>query len=426
MRVDVVSGKARKLIIVLLSLTLIMGITTVAPAHQDYVFTYSEYTDPTNNVPAITFNDGATVYVTVTDQNTSGPTVPTVTIGVKNDQDENTIPVIVYDGDADNIYEGSFIIHSGADAAGYLHMEDRQTATITANLDGDALEGKATITADYVGALRDNIWTYSDPTYIVEEIEFGDGDTVYVKVTDTVTKGGTKPITAENNTKGNTISVNVTDSNSDSFYLGSFIVYSGANDDANDKLALFYGESATITADLAEDGSPGTKTITASYIPPAPTNLTAAPIVEGSIRLSWTASSPETNVAQYNIYRAITIQGQNFASPLNNVSVGTTTYTDSATTDGVTYYYVVRAQSNAGHIETNTNEAIATADAAPPPSPSGLTAAPISGDGVQLTWTASSPETDVLQYNIYRATSSGAQDLSSPNLYGFCRDYQLH
>ncbi|GAI31365.1 unnamed protein product, partial [marine sediment metagenome] len=130
--------------------------------------------------------------------------------------------------------------------------------------------------------------------------------------------------------------------------------------------------------------------------------------------LSWTASSPETNVAQYNIYRAITSQGQNFASLLASVSVGTTTYTDSATSDGVTYYYVVRAQSNAGHIETNTNEAIATADATPPPSPSNLAAAPISGDGVQLTWTASSPETDVSQYNIYRATSSGAQDFFSP------------
>ena len=45
MKVDVVSGKARKLIIVLLSLTLILGITTVAPAAQDDVFTYSEYTD---------------------------------------------------------------------------------------------------------------------------------------------------------------------------------------------------------------------------------------------------------------------------------------------------------------------------------------------------------------------------------------------
>ena len=72
------------------------------------------------------------------------------------------------------------------------------------------------------------------------------------------------------------------------------------------------------------------------------------------------------------------------------------------------------AVSKTGTMETNTNEAIATADATPPPSPSSLTAAPISGDGVQLTWTASSPETDVFQYNIYRSTSSGAQDFSSP------------
>lgn len=218
MRVDVVSGKARKSIIVLLSLTLIMGITAVAPAYQDYVFTYS---DLLYSVPAIIFDDGATVYVTVTDQNTSGGTK---TIGVKNDQEGNTIPVIVDDSDDnDKIYKGSFVIRSGLDAAGYLHMEHEQTATITANLDGDVNEGTATITADYTAALQDNIWTYSDPTYIVEETEFGDGDTVYVKVTDTVTKGGTIEITVQNNDKWNEIHVDVLDDNSDSFYLGDFI-----------------------------------------------------------------------------------------------------------------------------------------------------------------------------------------------------------
>ena len=414
MRVDVVSGKVRKLIIVLLSLTLIMGITTVAAAYVDYVFTYSAYTDPANNVPAITFGDGATVYVTVTDQNTSGPAVPTVTVGVKNDQDGNTIPVIVNDSNADEIYEGSFIIHSGADAAGYLHMEHEQTATITANLDGDEYQGTATITADYVGALQDNIWTYSDSTYTVEETEFGDGDTVYVKVTDTETKGGTKEITVQNNDKWNEILVDVTDSNSDSFYHGSFIVHSEANDDANDKLALFYEESATITADLAGDGTSGTKIIYAAYTTPAPTNLKAAAIAGGSILRTWTPSSPETNVSQYNIYRAIVSGEQDYASPLASVPPGTDTYTDSATTHGITYYYVVRSLNRSGAMETNTNEAIATADATPPPSPSNLAAAPITEDGIQLTWTASSPETDVSQYNIYRATSSGAQDYSSP------------
>ncbi len=411
MRVDRVLGRTRGLVIAFLSLTLIMGITTVVLASVDYVFTYSEYTDPTNNVPAITFNDGATVYVTVTDHNNSGGSVQ---IGVKNDQEENTIPVIVDDSDADKIYEGSFIIHSGDDAAGYLHMEHGQTATITANLDGDEYEGTAIITANYVGALQDNIWTYSDPAYTVEETEFGDGDTVYVKVTDTETKGGTKEITVQNNDKWNEIHVDVTDSNSDSFYHGSFIVHSEANDDPNDKLGLFYGETATITADLANDGTPGTKIIYAAYTTPAPTNLKASAIAGGSILLTWIPSSPETNVSQYNIYRAIVSGEQDYASPLASVPPGTDTYTDNATTHEITYYYVVRSLNRSGAMETNTNEAIATADATPPPSPSGLTAAPISGDGVQLTWTVSSPEMDVSQYNIYRATSSGAQDFSSP------------
>ena len=271
------------------------------------------------------------------------------------------------------------------------------------------------IAAGYgIAQLTDVIWTYSDSSRTVEATEFGDGDTVYLKVTDTKTKGGTKAITVQNTTVGNTISVNVTDSNSDSFYLGSFIVYSGANDDANDKLSLFDGQSATITADLAADGTSGTETITAAYGAPSPTNLTATAIAGGSIELTWTPSSPETNVAQYYIYRSTTSGGQDYNSPLATVSAGTTTYTDSATTDGVTYYYVVRARDLSGNFETNTNEAIATADATSPPSPSNLTATPISEDGIQLSWTASSPETDVTQYNIYRATSLGAEDYSSP------------
>lgn len=71
-----------------------------------------------------------------------------------------------------------------------------------------------------------------------------------------------------------------------------------------DKFALFQGDSATITADLTNDGTSGIQTITANYLPPSPTNLTATPIAGGSIRLDWPASSPETRVCQYNVYRA--------------------------------------------------------------------------------------------------------------------------
>ena len=405
-------SRTRGLVIVFISLTLVVAATSVAPAYQDIVATYSEYTDFGNNQPATTFGDGKTVYVTVSDSGTTG--TPSKPITVTNDVEGNSITVLVTEGATTYVYEGSFVIHSGEDEANKLHMTDGQKATIKANLDGDIYYDEKKITADYdVVTLKDQIWTYSDSSRTVEETEFGDGDPVYVKVTDTETKGGTKVITVENTNIGNTISVNVTDLSNNSFYIGYFIVYSGANDDASDKLALFYGESATITADLDGDGAPGTATITADYTAPAPTNLTATAIAGGSIRVDWTPSSPETNVDQYKIYRSTTSEGQDFNSPLASVSAGTGTYTDSATASGVTYYYAVRAQDKSGNMEDNTNEAMATADAILPPSPTNLQAVPISGDGIELTWTASSPETDVFRYNIYRATSS-AQDYSSP------------
>jgi len=147
--------------------------------------------------------------------------------------------------------------------------------------------------------------------------------------------------------------------------------------------------------------------------PSAPTNLSAVALTEGGIKLSWTASS-SGDVAQYNIYKATSSGGQNYSNPTYTVSTGTTTYTDTSTTDGQTYYYVVRAQDAAGNIETNTNEVSATASGTGPPPPTNLTATAIAGGSIQLSWTASSPETNVAQYNIYRATSSGGQDYSSP------------
>ncbi len=147
--------------------------------------------------------------------------------------------------------------------------------------------------------------------------------------------------------------------------------------------------------------------------PPAPTNLTATAIAGGSIKLTWTASS-SGDVDKYNIYRATESGEEDYTSSLASVSAGTATYTDTTTTDGVTYYYVVRAQDSIGNIETNTNEASATASGTGPPAPTNLTATAIVGGSIKLTWTASFPETDVSQYNIYRAITSGGQDPNSP------------
>jgi len=127
--------------------------------------------------------------------------------------------------------------------------------------------------------------------------------------------------------------------------------------------------SVPVTAtDAASNSATSSITLTLNNTaPPAPTGLSATALVGGSIKLTWTASSPETNVSQYNIYRATTSGGQDYSSPTYTVSAGITTYTDTATTDGVTYYYVVRAQDAVGNIETNTNEVSATASTTGPP-----------------------------------------------------------
>jgi len=94
--------------------------------------------------------------------------------------------------------------------------------------------------------------------------------------------------------------------------------------------------------------------------PSPPTNLTATAIEGGSIKLTWTASS-SSDVAQYNIYRATSSGGEDYSSPTYTASSTATAYTDTSTSNGITYYYVVRAQDSVGNIDTNTNEASATA-----------------------------------------------------------------
>ncbi|GAH30731.1 unnamed protein product, partial [marine sediment metagenome] len=177
-----------------------------------------------------------------------------------------------------------------------------------------------------------------------------------------------------------------------------------------------YSVPVTATDGVGNTKTDSTTLLTLDNTPlPSPTNLVATALAGGSIKLTWTASSPETDVSQYNIYRATTSAGQDYSSTTYTISAGITTYTDTSTTNGQTYYYVVRAQDAAGNIETNTNEVSATAsDGTGPPAPTNLTATAITDDGIQLTWTASSPETDVSQYNIYRATTSGGQNYSSP------------
>jgi hypothetical protein len=90
--------------------------------------------------------------------------------------------------------------------------------------------------------------------------------------------------------------------------------------------------------------------------PSVPTNLTASG-GSGQVNLTWTASTDNVAVTQYNIYRSTTSGFSPSASTLIGTST-TTSYTDNVLPG--TYYYLVAAQDAAGNISQPSNQATAT------------------------------------------------------------------
>jgi len=217
---------------------------------------------------------------------------------------------------------------------------------------------------------QDYIWVYRDSNYTEEATVFDDGDTVYVKVTNWTTQSTPASVTVTNVDIGNSIDVSVTNSETPeisadpTIFFGKFIVNSWLSDDANDKLRIFDGQKATISADLDNDDKAATAQITAMYIPPAPPNLQAVPVAPKKIKLTWDASNPEDTVVQYNVYRGTSSGGENYTTPIATVSAtgpSSYEYTDSGLTAGQTYYYTVKSQDKTGDESESSNEVSATA-----------------------------------------------------------------
>jgi chitodextrinase len=131
--------------------------------------------------------------------------------------------------------------------------------------------------------------------------------------------------------------------------------------------------------------------------PSVPTGLAATAVSTSQINLSWTASTdPDSPVAGYNIYR-------------NSVQVGTSTgisYADTGLAVSTTYSYTVSAYDGSGNLSSQSSGVSATTlapDTTAPSVPTGLTATPISGTRINLSWTSSTdPDSPVAGYNIYR------------------------
>ena len=108
----------------------------------------------------------------------------------------------------------------------------------------------------------------------------------------------------------------------------------------------FYATLPVIRSDVARQVS-GTTSTPDTSAPTAPTGLVASP-GRASVALSWNASTDDTGVAGYQVWRSR-------SSTTGFAQVGTatgTSYTDASPARKATYYYRVRAYDAAGNLST--------------------------------------------------------------------------
>jgi fibronectin type 3 domain-containing protein len=84
--------------------------------------------------------------------------------------------------------------------------------------------------------------------------------------------------------------------------------------------------------------------------------FSSCPVTSGlhTVSLGWTAST--TNGVTYNVYRASTSGGYNYAAPLNTSAITGTSFSDCSVALSQTYYYVVRAVDSSGNQSANSTE----------------------------------------------------------------------
>jgi len=145
---------------------------------------------------------------------------------------------------------------------------------------------------------------------------------------------------------------------------------------------------------------------TTQTLPTAPRSLAATGGVR-QVSLSWQAPSDNggRSITNYRIYRGTSSGGETLLTTVGNVL----SYTNTALSSGVAYYYTVAAVTSLG-TGPQSNEASATTILAAPNAPRWPSASSGPGAG-EITVSWSSPSSDngatITNYRVYRSTASG-------------------
>jgi chitodextrinase len=153
--------------------------------------------------------------------------------------------------------------------------------------------------------------------------------------------------------------------------------------------------------DLMAGGTPADTTA-----PTVPTGLGATAVTQNRIDLSWTASTDDTAVAGYRVYR----------DGAERTTTTATVFQDTGLSPSTTYTYTVRAYDAAGNLSTESTSATATTPAPAPVPTVALTATPTevaSGGTSTLNWTSTDADscTATNGWNGIKATS-GSQAIN--------------
>jgi cellulose 1,4-beta-cellobiosidase len=158
----------------------------------------------------------------------------------------------------------------------------------------------------------------------------------------------------------------------------------------------------------------GSRSAERSATPTAPATVPASPTLSatagnGQVALGWTTPADGGSpLSGYRLYRGTTSGSLSLYQTLGVV----TAYTDTAVTNGTTYYYQVSAVNSVGEGSRSAERsATPTAPASVPSAPLGLTATQGFPKGVDLAWSApaSNGGSPVTGYRIYRSTTSGTE-----------------
>jgi hypothetical protein len=130
--------------------------------------------------------------------------------------------------------------------------------------------------------------------------------------------------------------------------------------------------------------------------PSAPAALAYTQPASGQIKLTWNAATDDVGVTGYDVYANGTLR--------TSVAGNVLTYTDSQP-DTATVTYTVKAHDAAGNQSPASNSVTRTGssgDTQPPTAPTGLAYTQPGGGQIRLTWNASSDNTAVTGYEVFR------------------------